>query len=101
MKASELVNFLNDMISNFGDLELTTQIDDIFEKDKAYFGSVQSVFFDMDRIVISGQEESISDLCDQHNANCSSMLSDHYAVFRDIEAPKESTGYANYDNREF
>lgn len=38
---------------------------------------------------------------DQYNANCSVMKSDHYAVFRDIESPKESTGYANYDGREF
>lgn len=101
MKASELVNFLNDMISNYGDLELTTEIDDIFEKDKANFGHVESVFFDMGRIVISGQEVSVSNWCDQYNSNCSVMKSDHYTVFRNIEAPKESTGYANYDSREF
>lgn len=93
MKASELVNFLNDMISNYGDLELTTEVEDIFEKDKAYFGCVKSVSFDMGRIVISGQEVSVSDWCDQYNTNCS--------VFQDIEVPKESTGYANYGNREF
>ena len=26
---------------------------------------------------------------------------DHYSVFRDIESPKESTGYSNYDGKEF
>lgn len=101
MKASELVNFLNDMISNYGDLELTTEIDDIFEKDKAYFGYVKAVFFDMGRIVISGQETSVTDWCDQYNANCSAEKSDHYTVFKDIEDSEESTGYANYDNRQF
>ncbi len=101
MKASELISFLNDMISNYGDLEIVTQVNDAYEDDKASFGDVESVYFDAGRINICGKDTSISDWIDQYNSNCTINIGDHYSVFRKFDSPKESTGYANYDGREF
>lgn len=125
MKASELVNFLNDMISNYGDLEIVTQIDDVYEYNKTSFGDVESVSFDDGRINICGKSICISDWVNERNSRYSDNTTndyytipfrkvvgsaatspdyfpgDHYSVFRKIDAPKESTGYTNYDGREF
>ena len=101
MKASELINSLKDMISKYGDLELVTEIADVFEVDKADFGDVEAVSFDAGRICISGKSTSISDWIHRYNSNCTIKVGDHYSVFREVDAPKESTGYANYDGREF
>ena len=101
MKASELVNSLKNMISNYGDLEIVTGIEDIFEVNKATYGDIEFVSFNSGRICISGKETSISDWVKQYNDNCTITVGDHYSVFRKFDAPKESTGYANYDGREF
>lgn len=72
MKASELISFLKDIISNYGDFELITEYENI--KD------LEGVPHNSQKVI-------------QINS------ADHYSVFREIDAPKESTGYANYDRR--
>lgn len=74
MKASELISFLKDIISNYGDFELITEYENI--KD------LEGVPHNSQKVI-------------QINR------ADHYSVFREIDAQKESTGYANYDRREF
>ena len=124
MKASELISFLKDMISNYGDLELITETEDIFVKNESTYGTVDSVSFDSGKILISGKTANITDWVDSWNKqftisniyenikdlesiphNSQKVIqinrADHYSVFREIDAPKESTGYANYDGREF
>lgn len=95
MKVSELINSLKNMISNYGDLEIITEVEDIFEVNKAIYGDVEFVLFNAERICISGKETSISDWVKQYNDNCTITVSDHYSVFRKFDAPKESTGLPN------
>ena len=101
MKASELISFLKDMISNYGDLELINEIEDIFVKNESTYGTVNSVSFDCGKILISGKTANITDWISDWNSHIGIHKADHYSVFRNIESPKESTGYSNYDGREF
>ena len=125
MKASKLISFLKDMISNYGDLELITEIEDIFVKNVSAYGTVDSVSFDSGKILISGKTDPATiwvnslkkmisnkqyideDIKDLEGVPYDSQKvipinrADHYSVFREIDEPKESTGYANYNGREF
>lgn len=85
MKASELIKHLTDIISEYGDVEVgTNNIDNFLDLYKTDENRIP--FRPVFGIVSTPPEY---------------LLGDHFYVFRKYDAPKESTGYANYDGREF